>query len=153
MSCEIVFSHRHIIFNRSEAKDLLGDDWVQRQRRIVQQHANTYQRAAWGKVISISFLFFQIYNQMPVCILMKFPFSIAFTSSTPSLLCIMSFVMSLEPLKAVCNFSEDLTFELPLGNVILQALSYLSGSASSSGQLSGGSSDGSGISKSAIKER
>lgn len=36
---------------RSEAKDLLGDDWVQRQRRIVQQHANTYQRAAWGKVI------------------------------------------------------------------------------------------------------
>lgn len=67
---------------KSEAKDLLGDDWVQRQRRIVQQHANTYQRAAWGK-----------------------------------------------------------------------ALSYLSGSASSSGQLSGGSSDGSGISKSAIKER
>lgn len=35
---------------RSEAKDLLGDDWVQRHRRIVQQHANAYQRAAWGKV-------------------------------------------------------------------------------------------------------
>ncbi|CAK9211740.1 unnamed protein product [Sphagnum troendelagicum] len=66
---------------RSEAKDLFGDDWVQRQRRIVQQHANTYQRAAWGK-----------------------------------------------------------------------ALGYLSGSAASSGGL-GSSSDGSGISKSAIKER
>lgn len=37
---------------KSEAKDLLGDDWVQRQRRIVQQHANTYQRAAWGKALS-----------------------------------------------------------------------------------------------------
>ncbi|KAH8941439.1 hypothetical protein BDL97_14G039300 [Sphagnum fallax] len=66
---------------RSEAKDLFGDDWVQRQRRIVQQHANTYQRAAWGK-----------------------------------------------------------------------ALGYLSGSAASSGGL-GSSSDGSSISKSAIKER
>jgi hypothetical protein len=60
---------------------LFGDDWVQRQRRIVQQHANTYQRAAWGK-----------------------------------------------------------------------ALGYLSGSAASSGGL-GSSSDGSSISKSAIKER
>eukprot|EP00850_Spirogloea_muscicola_P022306 SM000287S10628 [mRNA] locus=s287:5699:8311:- [translate_table: standard] len=35
---------------RSEAKDLLGDDWVQRHRRVVQQHANQYQRAAWGRV-------------------------------------------------------------------------------------------------------
>ena len=48
------------------------------------------------------------------------------------------------------NFSEVFNFKLPLS---LQALSYLSVSASSSGQLSGGSSDGSGISKSAIKER
>lgn len=36
---------------RSEAKDLLGDDWVQRHRRIVQQHANQYKRIAWAKVI------------------------------------------------------------------------------------------------------
>ena len=35
---------------RSEAKDLLGDDWVQRHRRIVQQHANQYKRNAWAKV-------------------------------------------------------------------------------------------------------
>lgn len=35
---------------RSEAKDLLGDDWVQRHRRIVQQHANQYKRIAWAKV-------------------------------------------------------------------------------------------------------
>eukprot|EP00249_Psilotum_nudum_P007075 c20293_g3_i1 orf=497-2074(+) len=31
---------------RSEAKDMLGDDWVQRHRRIVQQHANGYKRVA-----------------------------------------------------------------------------------------------------------
>jgi len=36
---------------RSEAKDLLGDDWVQRHRRIVQQHANHYRRNAWGKIL------------------------------------------------------------------------------------------------------
>ncbi|GBG92348.1 hypothetical protein CBR_g55229 [Chara braunii] len=35
---------------KSEAKDLLGDDWVSRHRRIVQQHASSYQRAAWGNV-------------------------------------------------------------------------------------------------------
>ena len=35
---------------RSEAKDLLGDDWVQRHRRIVQQQANQYKRNAWAKV-------------------------------------------------------------------------------------------------------
>ncbi|KAM7262262.1 hypothetical protein ACFE04_021339 [Oxalis oulophora] len=34
---------------RSEAKDLLGDDWVQIQRRIVQQHANQYKRISWAK--------------------------------------------------------------------------------------------------------
>ncbi|KAL2643338.1 hypothetical protein R1flu_010925 [Riccia fluitans] len=37
---------------RSEAKELLGDDWIQRHRRIVQQHAQGYQRAAWGKALS-----------------------------------------------------------------------------------------------------
>lgn len=40
---------------RSEAKDLLGDDWVQRHRRVVQQHANQYKRIAWAKVFLISF--------------------------------------------------------------------------------------------------
>ncbi|XP_062185228.1 exocyst complex component EXO70A1-like isoform X2 [Phragmites australis] len=34
---------------RSEAKDLLGDDWIQRHRRIVQQNANQYRRIAWQK--------------------------------------------------------------------------------------------------------
>ncbi|OAE20412.1 hypothetical protein AXG93_4905s1120 [Marchantia polymorpha subsp. ruderalis] len=37
---------------RSDAKELLGDDWVQRHRRIVQQHAQGYQRAAWAKALS-----------------------------------------------------------------------------------------------------
>ncbi|CAM6096008.1 unnamed protein product [Calypogeia fissa] len=37
---------------RSEAKELLGDDWVQRHRRIVQQHASGYQRSAWGKALT-----------------------------------------------------------------------------------------------------
>ncbi|KAI3734600.1 hypothetical protein L6452_14072 [Arctium lappa] len=36
---------------RSEAKDLLGDDWVQRHRRVVQQHANQYKRIAWQKIL------------------------------------------------------------------------------------------------------
>ncbi|MBA0713301.1 hypothetical protein Golax_012342, partial [Gossypium laxum] len=36
---------------RSEAKDLLGDDWVQIHRRIVQQHANQYKRISWAKVL------------------------------------------------------------------------------------------------------
>ncbi|XP_054782248.1 exocyst complex component EXO70A1-like [Prosopis cineraria] len=36
---------------RSEAKDLLGDDWVQRHRRIVQQNANLYKRIAWAKIL------------------------------------------------------------------------------------------------------
>ncbi|MCO5603803.1 hypothetical protein L7F22_057955 [Adiantum nelumboides] len=31
---------------RSEAKDVLGEDWVQRHRRIVQQHAQNYKRVA-----------------------------------------------------------------------------------------------------------
>ncbi|KAK1310411.1 hypothetical protein QJS10_CPA08g01374 [Acorus calamus] len=36
---------------KSEAKDLLGDDWVQRYRRVVQQHANQYKRIAWSKIL------------------------------------------------------------------------------------------------------
>ncbi|KAL0648813.1 hypothetical protein Bca4012_047104 [Brassica carinata] len=39
---------------RSEAKDLLGDDWVQRHRRVVQQHANLYKRTAWTKILQTS---------------------------------------------------------------------------------------------------
>ncbi|OAY84677.1 Exocyst complex component EXO70A1 [Ananas comosus] len=35
---------------RSEAKDILGDDWIQRHRRIVQQNANQYKRVAWAKI-------------------------------------------------------------------------------------------------------
>ncbi|XP_014514236.1 exocyst complex component EXO70A1 [Vigna radiata var. radiata] len=36
---------------RSEAKDLMGDDWIQRHRKIVQQHANQYKRNAWAKIL------------------------------------------------------------------------------------------------------
>lgn len=43
-------TNNSIVFLRSEAKDLLGDDWVQRHRRIVQQNANQYKRVAWAKV-------------------------------------------------------------------------------------------------------
>ncbi|KAK8951324.1 hypothetical protein KSP39_PZI003117 [Platanthera zijinensis] len=35
---------------QSEGKDLLGDDWVQRHRRIVQQNASQYKRVAWAKI-------------------------------------------------------------------------------------------------------
>lgn len=55
---------------RSEAKDLLGDDWVQRHRRIVQQHANQYKRIAWAKVcFYIASLFLVIGNcKMSLCV-------------------------------------------------------------------------------------
>lgn len=46
-----------LVICRSEAKDLLGDDWVQRHRRVVQQHANQYKRIAWAKVILFLSLF------------------------------------------------------------------------------------------------
>lgn len=36
--------------NRSEAKDILGDDWIQRHRRIVLQNANHYKRVTWTNV-------------------------------------------------------------------------------------------------------
>ncbi|XP_047327680.1 exocyst complex component EXO70A1-like [Impatiens glandulifera] len=35
----------------SEAKDLLGNDWVQIHRRVVQQHANQYKRITWTKIL------------------------------------------------------------------------------------------------------
>ncbi|XP_037437787.1 exocyst complex component EXO70A1-like [Triticum dicoccoides] len=36
---------------RSEAKHILGDDWIQIHRRIVQQHAKQYKMVAWGKAV------------------------------------------------------------------------------------------------------
>jgi len=53
---------------RSEAKDILGDDWIQRHRRIVQQNANQYKRVAWAKVSGSAkslytiLLFFWLHN-------------------------------------------------------------------------------------------
>ncbi|XP_006653901.1 exocyst complex component EXO70A1-like [Oryza brachyantha] len=37
--------------HRLEAKDLFGADWIERQRRIVQQQATQYRRIAWLKVV------------------------------------------------------------------------------------------------------
>lgn len=48
----IIRAHKMAGLCRSEAKDMLGDDWVQIQRRVVQQHGISYQRAAWNKVYS-----------------------------------------------------------------------------------------------------
>jgi len=36
---------------KSEAKDMLGDDWIQEQRRFVQQYGSSYQRASWSQVL------------------------------------------------------------------------------------------------------
>ncbi|RDX91492.1 Exocyst complex component EXO70A1 [Mucuna pruriens] len=41
----------HYIVRSVRRHDLLGDDWVQRHRRIVQQHANQYKRNAWAKIL------------------------------------------------------------------------------------------------------
>ncbi len=49
--CLLVCTTFKTYFYRSEAKDLLGDDWVQIHRRIVQQHANQYKRVSWAKVL------------------------------------------------------------------------------------------------------
>ena len=54
---------------RSEAKDLLGDDWIQRHRRIVEQHAKQYKRIAWAKV-----LFFQPYAHFKILLISAFSF-------------------------------------------------------------------------------
>lgn len=35
---------------------MLGDDWVQIHRRIVQQHANQYKRISWAKVYLFKFV-------------------------------------------------------------------------------------------------
>ncbi|PWZ44726.1 Exocyst complex component EXO70A1 [Zea mays] len=36
--------------SKSESKDILGGDWIQRHRKIVQQNANQYKRVAWAKI-------------------------------------------------------------------------------------------------------
>ncbi|WZZ92332.1 hypothetical protein YC2023_120911 [Brassica napus] len=48
---------------RSEAKDLLGDDWVQRHRRVVEQHANLYKRTAWTKVKMFNMQFDELHQR------------------------------------------------------------------------------------------
>lgn len=45
--------NNHLLAYSSEVKDLFGEDWVQRRRRIVQQHAIQYIRVSWGKVKSL----------------------------------------------------------------------------------------------------
>ncbi|XP_047093282.1 exocyst complex component EXO70A1-like [Lolium rigidum] len=35
----------------SEVRDLFGNDWIPRRRKIVQQHATQYKRVAWAKVL------------------------------------------------------------------------------------------------------
>ncbi|KAF8657892.1 hypothetical protein HU200_059702 [Digitaria exilis] len=43
--------HYMVMFvRRSQAKDILGDDWIQRHRKIVQQNASQYKRVAWAGV-------------------------------------------------------------------------------------------------------
>ncbi|RCV14809.1 hypothetical protein SETIT_3G008100v2 [Setaria italica] len=36
---------------RSEVKEFFADDWIQRRRRIVQQHATQYRRISWRKAL------------------------------------------------------------------------------------------------------
>ncbi|GJM87950.1 hypothetical protein PR202_ga03962 [Eleusine coracana subsp. coracana] len=36
---------------RSEAKDILGNDWIQMHRRIVQKNSTHYRRVAWKKIL------------------------------------------------------------------------------------------------------
>ena len=50
---------------RSNAQPLVGEDWVPRHRKIVQQNANQYRRVAWMPVIThplmpLFFFFFLI---------------------------------------------------------------------------------------------
>ncbi|CAD6268348.1 unnamed protein product [Miscanthus lutarioriparius] len=43
--------HYMVMFvRRSESNDILGGDWIQRHRKIVQQNANQYKRVAWAKI-------------------------------------------------------------------------------------------------------
>nr|CAB3459446.1 unnamed protein product [Digitaria exilis] len=44
--------HYMVMFvRRSQAKDILGDDWIQRHRKIVQQNASQYKRVAWAGIL------------------------------------------------------------------------------------------------------
>jgi exocyst complex protein 7 len=52
----ILLSH-----HRSEAKNILGEEWIQRHRRIVQQNANQYKRVAWSKVCFMEIFFNWMY--------------------------------------------------------------------------------------------
>ncbi|KAJ1264832.1 hypothetical protein BS78_08G032200 [Paspalum vaginatum] len=36
---------------RLEAKDILGGNWIEKHRKIVQQNANQYKREAWAKIL------------------------------------------------------------------------------------------------------
>ncbi|CAI7798455.1 unnamed protein product [Closterium sp. NIES-53] len=38
---------------RGELKEVVGKDWIDRQRRIVQQHAAAYQRTSWNKIFGL----------------------------------------------------------------------------------------------------
>jgi exocyst complex protein 7 len=50
MSSLLIEWNNYFLVLSSQVKELLGDDWVQRRRRIVQQHATQYKRVSWGKV-------------------------------------------------------------------------------------------------------
>ncbi|CAI5484385.1 unnamed protein product [Closterium sp. Yama58-4] len=38
---------------KGELKEVVGKDWIDRQRRIVQQHAAAYQRTSWNKIFGL----------------------------------------------------------------------------------------------------
>ncbi|CAI5502047.1 unnamed protein product [Closterium sp. Naga37s-1] len=39
--------------HKGRLKEVVGADWIYRQRRIVQQHAVTYRRTSWNKIIGL----------------------------------------------------------------------------------------------------
>ncbi|KAL6905596.1 hypothetical protein ACP4OV_003197 [Aristida adscensionis] len=54
LSCIFLMNNVHYMvgfIRRSEAKDILGDDWIQKHRRVVLQSANQYKRVAWAKIL------------------------------------------------------------------------------------------------------
>ncbi|CAH9072198.1 unnamed protein product [Cuscuta epithymum] len=48
------FSAQSFLLAWLEAKDMLGNDWVQIHKRIVQQHVNQNKRLSWSKSVSIT---------------------------------------------------------------------------------------------------
>ena len=105
----------HSWCGRLEAKDLLGDDWVQRQRRIVQQHANAYQRPAWAKVTSFwQFYSFSLHHMMNMYTHCKS-------------LCTISDSLAFKHFFVSVRNSQDWpSLWAPICNLVLHALSYLS---------------------------